>query len=379
MKINDAYDYLIHLITCAIHNRTPEPLPNGIDAEQVLSCSIRHEVAGFAYLGAIRAETNFDANILNKWKQRYLLGVSRHTEQEEARKTLVSALHKKGIATLEIQGTRVKKYYPSPELRMMSDIDIIIEKEYIPEAEKILINLGYKTVRQGDFEVDANKNDINIEIHTDFFHEDNIFTKIINEPFKAATVQEDLNASVSDTVFWIYHLLHCLKHYTGKGIGMRRVLDLYFLAPEMAKTADNEYVDKLLKDNGLYEDVQDLIAVAKYWFDGIVPDRNIQDIISVMKTAGTHGNMDIYLNNKFADIHKQGKRFVKLRYCLSRVFPSKIRIYMSCPRYKKYRLPYPIAWFCYTIRIMLKPRTYKQIFRYLRNIRKVKLTKYESD
>ena len=369
MKINDACDYLIHLIACAIQNETPEPLPYGIEYEQVLSCAVGHDVAGFAYLGVMRAETKPDADTLNKWKQRYLLGINRHSEQEETRKKLLSALHEKGIATLEIQGTRVKEYYPSPDLRMMSDIDVIIEKEYIPEAEKILKNLGYKTSGKGGFEVSGHRKGIHIEIHTDFFLKSHKYAGILSDPFGLATVNRDYTATVPDTVFWAYHLLHCLKHYYSKGIGLRRVLDLYFLAPEMAKTADAGYIDKLLKENGLYEDVKDIFAVSKYWFDSIEPDRDIEDKIGIIKNAGTHGNMKLYYNNKFAGMRKEGKHFVKLRCFLSLVFPSKNSIYNAYPVCEKHHFPYPMAWLCRTIRILFKPG---RLMRHIRDFRNAK-------
>ena len=372
MKINDAYDYLIHLIACAIHKETPQPLPDGIDYAQVLSCAVRHDVAGFAYLGIIKADIKPDAAILDRWKQRYLLGINRNSEQEDARNNILAELHAQGIATLEVQGTKVKQYYPSPDLRMMSDIDIIIKKEHIPEAEKILKNLGYKTVRQGDYEVDGHRNGIHIEIHTDFFPESYEYAGVLREPFGFATVSIDYTATVPDTVFWAYHLLHCLKHYNGKGIGLRRVLDLYFLAPEMAKTADAEYVNTLLRENGLYKDIKNLFTVAKYWFDGIEPDKDIEDIIRAIKNAGIHGNMKLYYANKFAAMRKEGKRFVKLRYFLLLVFPAKNSIYKAYPECKKHHLPYPIAWLYRAIRIPFKPGRMKLLMRYIRDIHKAK-------
>ena len=369
MKINDAYDYLIHLIACAIHKETPQPLPDGIDYAQVLSCAVRHDVSGFAYLGIMKADIKPDAAILDRWKQRYLLGINRNSEQEDARNNILAELHAQGIATLEVQGTKVKQYYPSPDLRMMSDIDIIIEKEHIPTAEKILKALGYRTTRQGDFEIDGHKKDIYIEIHTDFFPESHKYAEIINKPFKFATVNDDYTAAVSDTVFWSYHLLHCLKHYTGKGIGLRRLLDLYFLAPKIAETADMEYINELLSKNGLAEDVKDLLAIAGFFFDGKETDRNISDAVAVIKSAGTHGNMQLYYSNKFKAMKDEGKHFVKLRYFLSLVFPKKESIYKAYPFCKEHHYPYALAWLHRAIRILFKPGRIKMFFGYIKNIR----------
>lgn len=367
MKINDAYDYLIHLIACAIHKEIPQPLPDGIDYEQVLDCAIRHDVAGFAYLGVMKAEMKPEEIILDKWKQRYLLGIQRHSEQEEARKNLLARLHGMGIVTLEVQGTKVKQYYPSPDLRMMSDIDIIIKKDYLTAAERVLKELGYKTIKQGDYEVDGYLNGMDIEIHTEFFLEGSSFDKIINEPFQYAAVNGDCNATLPDTVFWTYHLLHCLKHYKGRGIGLRRVLDLYFLAPKMAETVDTEYVNDLLSKNGLAEDIKDLFAIAGCFFDGNETDRDIGNTVAVIKSAGTQGNLRIYTDNSIKTFRESGKHFVKLRYFLSLVFLTKEGIYKAYPYCKEHHYPYILAWFHRAIRIPFKPGRMKLL------IKKIKL------
>lgn len=363
MEINDAYDYLIHLIACAIHNEVPKSLPDGVTYEQVLSCAIRHDVAGFAYLGVLKGLQKPDQETMGKWHQRYLLGIQRHSEQEETRKKLLEALHLQGIATLELQGTRVKRYYPTPDLRMMSDIDILIQKKDIPASEKVLQALGYQTVNQNGYEIDGYSGKQNIEIHSDFFPEGFSYGKILNEPFRDAVIQDDLTAEVPDTVFWSYHLLHCLKHYFGPGIGLRRVLDLHFLKDEMEKTADMESVNTMLSENGFSDTVKTLFAIADDWFGEKGRNGLYEEVVSKIKCAGTHGNLSILIDNEY-----KGKKFQKIRYFLSLVFPKKEKIYQSYPYCKEHNYPYVLAWFHRAIRIPFKPGRMKLLGKYIRNI-----------
>lgn len=363
MQINDAYDYLIHLIYCAIHNVAPQKLPEGITYDAVLKCGIRHDIAGFAYLGLIKAEEKPESEILDKWKQRYLLGIKRNSEQEEARREIIDALHKMGIATLELQGTRVKKYYPSPDLRMMGDIDIIIQKDTLSDAKKIMQELGYECIDLGNYETDGKRNNISAEIRTVFFPGNSRYRNVSTDPFEYATVNDDLTADVPDTVFWTCHLLHSLKHYRGSGIGIRRVLDLYILRPEMAKTADVEYVDKILNENGLEDDVKDLFAVADYWFGGIEPESSIDGVINTIKTAGSQGNIVISIRQK-----SSGKHFRKLKYFCSLVFPKKAYIYEAYPYCEKHNFHYPLCWIYRAFRILFKKGRIKLALRQIKRI-----------
>ncbi len=370
MEIIDAYDYLIHLIACAIHREVPKSLPDGITYEQVLSCAIRHDVAGFAYLGVLKAQNKPNSETLERWKQRYFIGIQRNIEQEETLKILLDSLHSEGIATLEVQGTKVKRYYPSPDLRMMGDIDIIIKKENITMTEKILAELGYKTLNQENREINGYLGDKNIEIHSEFFSEGSSYGKIISDPFKNAVVQNDLNATVSDTVFWTYHLLHCLKHYRSSGVGFRRILDLYFLKNKMEKTADIEYVNNILSKNGFAEDIKDLFAIAEYWFDGKETDRDISEAVVAIKYAGTQGSISVHMNNKFKE-----KRFKKLRYFLYMLFPTKNKIYKSYSYCKEHRYPYVLCWLYRAVHISFKQGRIKTLIRYIKRINKADVKK----
>ena len=44
------YEYLLHLLRCAVHGAVPEPIPDGVSFEQVLQYGMKHEVANIAFL-----------------------------------------------------------------------------------------------------------------------------------------------------------------------------------------------------------------------------------------------------------------------------------------------------------------------------------------
>lgn len=365
MQIKDAYDYLVHLIFCAIHKETPEPLPGGITHEQVLECAIDHEVAGFAYFGLKRLEVLPDAQLMSRWKERYMLGVQRNALQEQARKELVDRLHEKGIATLELQGTKVKKYYPSPELRMMGDIDLIIEKSQLTAAEEILKALGYETERQNDFEVDGKKNKINVEVHTEFFPEYDDFTKILKNPYGNVTISQNFEADAGDRTFLLYHLAHCLKHYWGYGIGIRRILDLYILDTKFTDKALKEEIFAEIAKTGYEKQARALVELAGYWFGGQEPGRDLSEVIRVVKAAGSQGNADIELQHQLNSRKRAGKHFIKLRYLLSLIFPPKEKMYHLYPFCQKHRYPLALCWIHRAIRLPFKKGRWKKLKHYI--------------
>lgn len=365
MQIKDAYDYLVHLIDCAIQKKTPTPVPEGITYEEVLDCAIRHEVAGFAYFGLKRLEVLPDAQLMSRWKERYLLDVQRNALQEQARKKLVERFHEKGIATLELQGTKVKKYYPSPELRLMGDIDLIIEKSQLSAAEEILKEQGYETERHNDFEVDGKRDKINVEIHTEFFPEYDDFSKILKAPYANVTIPKNLEAEAGDRTFLLYHLAHCLKHYWGYGIGIRRILDLYILDTKFTDKALKEEIFAEIAKTGYEKQARALVELAGYWFGGQEPGRDLSEVIRVVKAAGSQGNFDVELQHQLNSRKRAGKHFIKLRYLLSLIFPSKEKMYHLYPFCQKHRYPLVLCWIHRAIRLPFKKGRWKKLKHYI--------------
>ncbi len=372
MTVNDEYDYLIHLIACAIHNRKPSAIPEALSFEKVLQYGIEHDVANIAYISLRNAEVKPSREILEHWRQRYLLAINRHASQEQERAELLDLLHKNGIATLELQGTKVKQYYPSPDLRMMNDIDFIIEEQHLSQAADALAELGYQVEMPNGFEVNGYKTNSEIEIHTDFFPPQSDFYGILEEPFHYAKIDGEFNASVSNTVFYLYNLLHCLKHSLKKGAGIRRLLDLYVLEKALSDDVDSGFINDVLARRNLTGVLSELLKIAHCFFDGIEPDECLSELINNVKSAGTQGNIKILTQNQISKFKTDGSHFPKLRYFNSLVFPSKKHIFNTCPLCRKYNFPYPIAWFCRTSNIIFKQHGIKGLLEKIYHIHKTK-------
>lgn len=344
MKASNEYEYLLHLLRCALEGTVPENIPEGLCMERVLDIGIFHEAANMAFPAVKRLPTQPEKDILDRWQQEYAKAVKRDLTQSRARAEILDALHAHGIYTLELQGTVVKQYYPQRHLRMMSDIDIIIPFEKLDEAEGIMQSLGYATQNPNGIEVDAAKGIIAVELHTEFFDTVSVTRTALSRPYSHAVCGENYTATVSDTVFYLFHLLHTIKHCGQRGSGLRRIIDLYYLEEAMKDRADQEYIDRVLREHGFYEMKKQLLAVKDHWFRGIEPETDLSELETDILESGNHGTAEKWYTHKFARERAEGKRFVKLRYLLRLVFPKKERIYRSYPFCEKHRLPSVLCW-----------------------------------
>ncbi len=345
MNETNEYQYLIHLLNTALNGTKPEEVPKNICLDTVLEYAKTHEVANIAYI-AVKKLTSLSEDTKKRWRQEYLKAVKRDVMHSEAREEILSALHSHGIYTLEVQGTAVKRYYPQSHLRMMSDLDFIIPTEKLDEAKGIMQSIGYETkITHENTEISATKNQVYIELHTEFFDVNQSVYEVINTPFSHTSLHDDYTATVSDTVFYLFHLLHTIKHATEfMGVGIRRIVDLYYLENALKDKADFSYIDGVLKEYNLYDIKTKLIAVKNSWFCGAESNIDISAVEKEILESGSQGVDEIYYRNIFNREREKGKHFVKVRYLFGFILPKKENIYNHYPFCKKHRLPIVLCW-----------------------------------
>ena len=365
-------EYLVHLLYCAVHKTAPEPIPDGLSWENVFDCAVRHEVTAFAFTAVQRLAQKPEPQLLSRWQEKYYQSITRSTTQMRARDQIVAAFRAHGICTMEVQGTVVKRYYPAENLRMMSDIDLIIPPDKLTEASDILREMGYAVEEVFGSEVDAQKGLVFVEVHTSFFSKDKEEFASMREPFSYVTVREDCTVEVPDTVFYLYNMLHCLKHYRYQGMGISRVLDIYYLKKALQDTVDSASIDALLTQYDLKNDLLDLYALADFWFDGIEPQRELSDVAEEILSANRHGTAELELVHQLRRGKEKNGRFVRLRNFCRRIFPTKEYMYFGYPFCARHKLPIVLCWFYRVFSILFSVRKLRRFAAYLRQLAKSK-------
>ena len=145
MEINNEYEYLVHLVKCGLNNLIPVEMPKHLSYEKVLHYGKLHEVANIAFLGVENMQAKPVQEVYDNWKAFYYSAIKRDILQNETLALVLEKLHAENIRTLQVQGTVIKPLYPSSDLRMMSDIDLIVDKSNLLKASQILMQEGFIT------------------------------------------------------------------------------------------------------------------------------------------------------------------------------------------------------------------------------------------
>ncbi len=363
----DEYDYLIHLVRCAIHDQTPSELPDGVIFDSVYNCGVAHSIANIAWysldkLGALPA-----AELYEKWSANKDHAIVRDMNQSFARDELTEAFEVANIPVTEVQGTKLKALYPRPEYRTMSDIDFIIPRKYLSEAERILTELGYSCRNTTGVEVDGfRRPNMIVEVHTEFFPKDSEYHGIMGDPFDFTDYDEML---------YVYSILHTAKHYFREGCGIRRVLDVYLLNIHLPDIRKRAGVIDILAKAGVSEFAEDMSVLARCWFGDVPkePPERLGEMISVIKESGTHGTETRRLTNRFAGEKNKGAKNIKARYVLHRIFPGMQVLRVNYPVLKRFPVLTPFCWFHRIFGAITRKR--KRISREVKTVREIKIDK----
>lgn len=164
------------------------------------------------------------------------IGRSQMTEQnteriKEASEETVKFIQENGFACTLLKGVAVGRYYPNPKRRQSGDVDVLLDggrKQIYDfargcDSKKKIYGVNYHHVHLHLFE------EVHLELH--------IWPAYLNNPIHnrrfhefCKLYQPNRETSLPCLAFdRVFILMHCYNHMTGNGVGMRQIMDYYYV------------------------------------------------------------------------------------------------------------------------------------------------------
>lgn len=190
-----------------------------------------------------------------------------HTHEDHV-KELEALLTRLGLHGCILKGTGLAHLYPNPERRMCGDIDLWIagDRDEIIQAFRDtdinIYDIIYQECKAGIFL------DTEVEIH---FHPSKMYNPFLNARLQRyfkqnSPIREDTAITYPDAKFnAVFCMAHMFRHYLEGGIGMRQMMDYYYVLKNLAP-ADREPVMKTLKRLGMGRFTASVMASMWYNF-----------------------------------------------------------------------------------------------------------------
>ena len=335
---------LFELIQFSIGTRDDFPsAPDSVEAWKALLQQVaEHSLVGITF-PAIRKMSTTGAvpvEIYYPWEVAVRKIISKNQWQRKAVAELYHLFLDNGFRNCILKGQAAAAYYPQPSLRQSGDIDIWLEgsRETIMEY----LRSRYEVYKTRYIHCEAKVLDnVRVEVH---FTPSWMFSPFANRRLQRwfashsdgqfSHFDDRLGCNVPTTVFnAVYMLLHIYRHVMEEGIGLRQLLDYYYVLKRLDETG-RQAVVRDLKQLRLYRFAGAVMFVLRSSFlaeESILicpPDTRLGKLLqeSILE-SGNFGHSDPVFSNpdsKTEGILAHGWRKIKrnLRYLL--LSPSEI-------------------------------------------------------
>lgn len=336
-----------------------------IDWENIINLSKHHKVEGLVYsVIPNEIKDSMPNELLNSWKKEvFMSGLTQQRHMSEMENVLME-FNKANIDVLVLKGLVIRDLYSSPNLRTMSDGDLVVKKLHLEKSKEILSSLGYIEYKQTPNDFMFIKNGcLPIEVHWDladdhFFKKITLFEEDMWPNIKPINIGESNAKQMSLEDLAIFQCIHMAKHIVYRGFGIRHLVDFTLLVNKKGKEIDwLNFLDRC-KKYGIYKFVLQVMLACNFLFDMTIPnniefvkneDKSYLDefIIDVFE-SGVHGKQDFVSSvaSEFAYTadKKDGKNESSLKRYIKFLFPKVESMSDTYNYAKKYKMLIPLAW-----------------------------------
>lgn len=372
--MNKTESALITLLNKAIHKETAtlEEIDE-IHWGKLIYEANEHHVSPLVYSAIDRRDAVkcIASELLKDWKKEvFYSGINQQNYIMKVAEVL-ERFNENKIPVIVLKGLVVREYFPIPQLRTMSDADVLVHKEDLEKVSEMMIELGYTQTKDEDdhgahivfvkpgqpiFEVHwtlANK----AFFKGDTSWEDNLWKEAVGVEVGGT---KTLSLGIEDLA--VHLCIHMAVHLAHKGFGVRQPLDLVLLVEQKGTEVDwNRFLEKT-KQCGIYKFALAAFILCNRLYGMKLPveirnivgrtpisNKYIELLIDDIFASGVYGNKDEtrVFASEFAFDQSEGaaegtssvfKKYMKL------LFPHIKDMSEKYDYAKKVKILAPVAW-----------------------------------
>ena len=338
--------YLSDLIHAQLECKKPENIPEDIQVEELEAIAHTSHMDYLILGGLLRTD------IIEEEKSRIRRFVLHSTmislAQVSCLKELEERFEKEGIYNLVLKGSVLKKLYPSPQMREMSDIDVMIYDENMDRAKKVVEEMGftlYESVKNHDIYMKPPL--LMIELHHALYDKDvdkNQYEYFKNEKYLNAKEGKKYALQFGAEDFYVYLIAHMAKHFYETGCGIRNVVDVYYYRKLYEVAWDEAIIVTELEKCGLVTFENRIHTLAQVWLGGQKMDSFSSLLFDYMLDCGIFGKGENGFWGQFAMLNKSKninyQSYIKWWY----YFPPISYMQRDYPWVKKYPYLLVVSW-----------------------------------
>lgn len=250
-------------------NGKPTELPPEADLVKLCDWAKVHKLGGifFAQCGLNLMQ---HPAIYSKLQNAFGSAVYQAATREKDYAELKAAFTQAGIPFIPVKGAVIAPFYPDPQLRTMSDLDLVVRTEDKERIRDVLTPLGFRNKRWSDVEWHYARNTSLFELQAELIRPNALNNKAlqdyINDTWSHA-VSENGSFRLNDSFHFLYLMVHIAKHLRIVGIGFRSFYDLAILMQRCPERLDWKWIRTESERLHFFRFVMLCLAMTERWFD----------------------------------------------------------------------------------------------------------------
>ena len=346
------YKELLNIINHVINGKE---LQEDIDWKSCYVLAKGHNLLSiFNY--AVKDAENVDAEVRNKAELKYLSAVNQQIKQDYYAQAIGDELKSRGIKFMFLKGYYMRRLYPSPDMRLSADLDIFYDKNKRNEVAEMMANLGFLRDSEGDVH-DVYKSDVvTVEMHHVIIRNLRGFAEYYNNLWERLKIGDVTEYKFTDEDFYIFFMIHLMKHFFNGGNGIRTILDIYIYnkaKPDLNKN----YISGEFKKLKMSRFSKMIEKLSQVWFGDGKTDVDTEVIGDYIAESGAYGKTD---NNIIMNYNgNPNAENVKMKYFINKNFIPFKDMKKNFPVLNKAPFLLPAFWIYRILRVLFTARRKK--------------------
>ncbi len=298
------------LIKVALGNKESLDYILSADECQILfEFANKQSLSSFLFQGLEKVYKNAEGkmpNVLIQWFAIQQKTKVKNLLQNTRTRQLTEILKINGFRSCVLKGQGTALYYYHPEYRQCGDIDIWVEggrNDILDFARKQMLQIGHIDIKHSDISFFS---DVPVEVH---FIPSWMYSPFTNKKLRHffqekaekqfANVDDQLGFAHTTIEFdLVYSIVHIYRHIFSEGIGLRQLVDYYYILIHSSKEQRNDAFNTLqslkMKSfvGGIMWILKDCFGMEELYLLCPTNEKHGKFLLSEILTAGNFGHYD---------------------------------------------------------------------------------------
>ena len=350
--MTESGQYFIALLRAAIRQTPPPEKPAAVQWETIVLLGESAHLCGLLLRALEQSGASLPPALMTRLRRQADYAVYSEAVQHVETQRLCAALPLAGVRYCLLKGAALRALYPSPELREMVDVDVLIPADQREKARGVMLSLGY----QPEGEQDVHDGYLlppvmAVELHHRLLSKKSRYKYAFDDPWAVLLpMKEPLRFQMPKTQEYLYLLLHLEKHLSEAGIGARDVLDIYLYRKHNMDELDRPLLDATLEALGLKSLALNMEALGEMWFGDGERTEDLETIGEYVLESGVHGTIRQSVKQNYFTAGQdtpESAAAARGHYLRSRMFPSADELKTRYPSLGMRHWLRPLYLMCY--------------------------------